>query len=73
MGERKGANRIMNIIETFYNEAKKIGVCVGNIHETERGIFVQFTPRINKKPGKYRTFKNLNDFIRYLNRKQANP
>lgn len=35
-------------IEKYYKEAKKRIITVGNIRETERGVFVQFTPRVGK-------------------------
>lgn len=53
-------------IEEFYIEARKHKVTVGNIQKTERGVFVQFTPRVGKRNGKYRTFGNLKDFINFL-------
>lgn len=52
-------------IETFYEEARKRGITVGNIQQTERGIFVQFTPRKGNKEGLHRTFRTLEAFLAF--------
>jgi len=53
-------------IEAFYEEAHKRGITVGNIRHTERGVFVQFTPRKGNREGLHRTFRTLEAFAAFL-------
>ena len=53
-------------IEAFFQEARKRDITVGNIRQTEHGVFVQFTPRKGNNEGAYRTFRTLAAFVAFL-------
>lgn len=61
----------MASIEDFYAAARKWRICIGNIQKTERGVFVQFSPRTARWRGRYRTFRSFNAFVGFLKKEAA--
>lgn len=54
------------MLEAFYEEARRRDIPVGNIRQTERGVFVQFTPCKGNREGLHRTFRTLEAFTAFL-------